>query len=116
VEALADAVGLRAFCFCPGLVNAFQVKIQRVFVLLAVAAVLAAAVSQDAQQRVTGERLGLANLPIHKSSPYGAFQAIGLELFKRFGDLAHGLSWASFHRHQPGQVYAYGITGKPPWD
>jgi|APThiThiocy_cv2_1041547.scaffolds.fasta_scaffold00683_4 hypothetical protein len=52
------------------------------------------------------ERLGLVNLPIHKGSPYAAFQAIGLELFKRFGDLAHGLSWASFHRHQPGQVYA----------
>ena len=51
MEALADAVGLRTLRFCPGVVNAFQVKIQRVFVLLAVAAVLAATVGQDTQQR-----------------------------------------------------------------
>lgn len=52
------------------------------------------------------KRLGLANLPIHKGQVYAAFQSIGLELFKRFGNLAHGLSWASFHRHQAGRVYA----------
>lgn len=51
-------------------------------------------------------RLGLTNLPIHKVPVYAAFQSAGLELFRRFGNLAHGLSWASFHRHQAGQVYA----------
>lgn len=52
------------------------------------------------------KRLGLDNLPIHKGQVYAAYQSIGLELFKRFGNLAHGLSWASFHRHQVGRVYA----------
>lgn len=66
--------------------------------------------------------LGLAHLPIHIASAYPAYQAIGMELFKRFGDLAHGLTWTSFHRHQPGQVYAIwhhrktalGLTLKSP--
>jgi hypothetical protein len=39
-------------------------------------------------------------------SGYGPYQAVGLELYERFGHVAHGLSWASFHRHQLGRVYA----------
>jgi hypothetical protein len=57
----------------------------------------------DSPNRV---RLGLANLPIHTGPVYAAFQSVGLELFQRFGDLAHGLSWYSFHRHQAGRIYA----------
>jgi hypothetical protein len=37
---------------------------------------------------------------------YEATQAIGLELFRRFAGVAHGLCWESFHRHQTGRVYA----------
>lgn len=51
-------------------------------------------------------RLGLANLPIHRDPVYAAFQSVGLELFQRFGNLVHGLSWNSFHRHQAGRIYA----------
>lgn len=39
-------------------------------------------------------------------SGYRAHQELSLELFKRYGDLAHGLSWESYHRGQPGRVYA----------
>jgi len=28
------------------------------------------------------------------------------DLFLRFGKVVHGLSWESFHRGQPGRVYA----------
>ena len=37
---------------------------------------------------------------------YLPYQEVSLELFQRFGDLVHGLSWNSFHRNQPGRVYA----------
>ena len=34
------------------------------------------------------------------------YQEVALTLFERFGSVVHGLSWESFHRHQPGRVYA----------
>jgi hypothetical protein len=37
---------------------------------------------------------------------YGPYQEVSLALFQRFGQVAHGLSWESFHRNQPGRVYA----------
>jgi hypothetical protein len=37
---------------------------------------------------------------------YGPYQQIGMALFERYGHFAHGLSWASFHRNQPGRVFA----------
>lgn len=37
---------------------------------------------------------------------YAPYQAIGLELFQRFGQTVHGLTWTSFHRNQPGRVLA----------
>lgn len=37
---------------------------------------------------------------------YLPYQEVSLELFHRFGGLAHGLSWTSFHRNQLGRVYA----------
>ncbi len=48
VQALADTVGLRALGFGSSVLNVLQVQVQRVLVVLAVAAVLAPAVSQDA--------------------------------------------------------------------
>ena len=41
-----------------------------------------------------------------KFGGYGPYQAIALELFERFGTVVHGLSWSSFHRNQPGRIYA----------
>ena len=37
---------------------------------------------------------------------YEPYQEVGLELFTRYGEMVHGLSWASFHRNQLGRVYA----------
>ncbi|MEQ8042395.1 hypothetical protein ABQW67_05475 [Xanthomonas hortorum] len=37
---------------------------------------------------------------------YAPFQAVSLELFQRFGNVVHGLTWSSFHRNQPGRVFA----------
>lgn len=37
---------------------------------------------------------------------YKPYQEASLELFKRFGKTVHGLTWASFHRNQPGRVFA----------
>lgn len=37
---------------------------------------------------------------------YEPYQAAAHELFRRFGNVVHGLSWESFHRNQPGRVYA----------
>lgn len=44
--------------------------------------------------------------PQRKFLGYEPYQAVALELFQRFGALVHGLSWESFHRNQPGRVYA----------
>lgn len=33
-------------------------------------------------------------------------RSLGLELHRRYGHLAHGLCWSSFHRGQPGRCYA----------
>lgn len=37
---------------------------------------------------------------------YEPYQSVALELFERYGKVVHGLSWESFHRNQPGRVYA----------
>jgi len=41
-----------------------------------------------------------------KFKGYASYQEVALDLFRRFGQLVHGLSWESFHRGQPGRVYA----------
>jgi hypothetical protein len=51
------------------------------------------------------ELLGLER-PEAAFTGYVPFQAVSLELFQRFSGLAHGLSWQSFHRNQPGRAYA----------
>ena len=56
-------------------------------------------------------RLGLAG----GQRPWGgydAWQAAALTLYQRFGRIVHGLSWESFHRNQPGRVYALWHTHK----
>jgi hypothetical protein len=50
--------------------------------------------------------LGLANLPAEELGGYKAHQQVGLSLFTRYGKVAHGLCWESFHRNEPGRVYA----------
>ncbi len=37
---------------------------------------------------------------------YGVYQEAALALHQRFHDVVHGLSWESFHRNQPGRVFA----------
>lgn len=49
--------------------------------------------------------LGLAG-GARKFAGYEPYQAVALELFRRYGNVVHGLSWESFHRNQPGRVYA----------
>jgi hypothetical protein len=44
--------------------------------------------------------------PQRSFSGYEPYQAAALELFERLGTTVHGLSWESFHRNQPGRVYA----------
>jgi hypothetical protein len=46
------------------------------------------------------------NLPAEAAYQREPFQALSLELHRRFGTLIHGMSWASFHRGQPGRVFA----------
>lgn len=50
--------------------------------------------------------LGLASLQAEELGTYNAHQQVGLSLFTRYGKVAHGLCWESFHRNQPGRVYA----------
>ena len=53
------------------------------------------------------DRLGLsASARRFDGQAYLPYQEVSLALFRRFGDLAHGLSWNSFHRNQLGRVYA----------
>jgi hypothetical protein len=44
---------------------------------------------------------------------YGQHRAVAYELFSRFGGVVHGLSWQSYHRNQPGRVYALWHHHKP---
>jgi len=37
---------------------------------------------------------------------YEPYQVAAMQLFERYGQVVHGLSWESFHRNQPGRVYA----------
>ena len=50
--------------------------------------------------------LGLEGSQRKIGGGYGQFQDVAHQLFKRYGKVVHGLSWASFHRDQPGRVYA----------
>lgn len=43
---------------------------------------------------------------------YHGHQVVAMQLFQRYGQLAHGLSWESYHRNQPGRVYAVWHTRK----
>lgn len=56
----------------------------------------------DGHNRVV---LGLAGGQ-RKFAGYEPYQAVAHELFRRYATVAHGLSWESFHRNQPGRVYA----------
>ena len=56
--------------------------------------------------------LGLSGAQ-RKFKGYAPYQDVALALFRRFGNLAHGLSWESFHRGQPGRVYAIWHHQKP---
>jgi hypothetical protein len=51
------------------------------------------------QPRVLGPGVDLSN-------PYARYQAVSLELYRRLGAVAHGLSWQSMHRNQLGRIYA----------
>lgn len=53
----------------------------------------------DADNRAT---LGLNGFKIG----YAHYQQAAHELWTRYRNVAHGLSWSSFHRNQPGRVYA----------
>jgi hypothetical protein len=48
--------------------------------------------------------LGLTKLG--RINVYPAYQEAALNLYRRFSDVVHGLSWQSFMRNQPGRVYA----------
>lgn len=37
---------------------------------------------------------------------YLPFQELSLAMFERFGQVVHGLCWESYHRNQPGTIYA----------
>lgn len=53
------------------------------------------------------DRLGLSGSARRfDGQAYIPYQEVAPELFYRFGSLAHGLSWNSFHRNQLGRVYA----------
>jgi len=56
----------------------------------------------DGRNRVV---LGLAG-PQRKFAGYEPYQSVARDLFVRYGGTVHGLSWESFHRNQPGRVYA----------
>jgi hypothetical protein len=49
--------------------------------------------------------IGLAGSQ-RKFAGYEPYQLAAHELFQRYGSVVHGLSWESFHRNQPGRVYA----------
>jgi hypothetical protein len=49
--------------------------------------------------------IGLAG-GLRRFAGYEPFQEVALQLFMRFGRTCHGLCWESFHRNQPGRVYA----------
>jgi hypothetical protein len=37
---------------------------------------------------------------------YAQHRSVAHQLFERYGTVVHGLSWESYHRNQPGRVYA----------
>ncbi|WP_377155368.1 RES domain-containing protein [Roseateles sp. UC29_93] len=47
---------------------------------------------------------------------YESSRRMALELFRRYGHLVHGLSYESFHRFQPGRVYAIWHSRKEEMD
>ncbi|MEZ2352137.1 RES domain-containing protein [Caballeronia sp. RCC_10] len=56
--------------------------------------------------------LGLAGGQ-RKFAGYEPYQEVAHALFRRYGNVIHGLSWESFHRNQPGRVYALWHHHKP---
>jgi hypothetical protein len=58
------------------------------------------------------EPLGLAGGQ-RKFTGYEPYQQAAHALFVRYGRVVHGLSWESFHRNQPGRVYALWHRHKP---
>lgn len=54
------------------------------------------------------KRLGLPSPGARFGEPniYKDSQELCLEIYERFGKVTHGVTWQSFHRHQPGRVYA----------
>lgn len=56
----------------------------------------------DGRNRQT---LGLSG-PSRRFSGYEPYQEVAHEIFRRYGRVVHGLSWESFHRNQPGRVFA----------
>ncbi|MBZ2682149.1 hypothetical protein IPR78_22295 [Xanthomonas perforans] len=50
--------------------------------------------------------LGLVPSDNQPRVSYASFQNAAFEIFQRFGSVIHGLSWDSYHRGQPGRVYA----------
>ena len=59
------------------------------------------------------EALGLAGSQRKFVAGYEPYQLVAHELFQRYGNVVHGLSWESFHRNQPGRVYAVWHQHKP---
>jgi hypothetical protein len=51
------------------------------------------------------ELLGLRGAQ-RRFAGYEPYQLAAHALYNRFGRVVHGLSWESFHRNQPGRVYA----------
>jgi hypothetical protein len=50
--------------------------------------------------------LGAPSKRFAREEVYDPTREIALQLHERFGQVAHGLSWASYHRHQLGRIYA----------
>ena len=48
-----------------------------------------------------------------KFAGYEPYQKVALTLFQRYGQVIHGLSWESFHRNQPGRVFALSGSSRP---
>lgn len=55
---------------------------------------------------IDGRNRDVLGLRRRSFGTYADFQRVSFELFRRYGRILHGLSWDSFHRNQPGRVYA----------
>jgi len=68
MESLNDAIRLRAFCFCPRVVNVLDCEIELVFMPLGIAAVFRSAVGEHAEQ---------LNTLLLKEGKYSVVQEVG---------------------------------------